>query len=167
MEAAEKWYPVYTNSRAEKKAYEELQKKGIEAYLPLRRTVKQWSDRKKVVEEPLIKSYLFVKIGIKEQAAVLMTRGIARFLYFSGKIASIPQQQIDGLKLLLATEEDLEVLDFEIEPGTKVLVKAGPFKDLTAEAVKYKGKNHVILRLDNLGVAFELKISTAFIEPLV
>ncbi len=60
-----RWYPVYTRSRAEKKAHEELNRKGILSYLPLKKTVKQWSDRKKIVEEPLIKSYLFIILRLQ------------------------------------------------------------------------------------------------------
>src|ERR1700744_1853399 len=96
-----KWYPVYTNPRAEKKAYESLINKGVEAYLPLQRQLKKWSDRKKWVEEPFIKSYLFVRIKEHEQAIVLMTKGVARFIYFSGKITSMPDRQINDLKLLM------------------------------------------------------------------
>ncbi|RYF22137.1 MAG: UpxY family transcription antiterminator [Flavobacteriales bacterium] len=161
-----RWYPVYTNSRAEKKAYQELQKKGIEAYLPLRKEVKQWSDRKKVVEEPLFKSYLFVHISNKEHAEVLMTPGINRFLYFSGKIAVMPDKQMEDLKLLLASGEDLELIDYDIQPGERVLVNAGPFKGMIAELVSIKNKKSLILKLENLGYALEIKTSMAYVEPL-
>jgi len=161
-----RWYPVYTNSRAEKKAYQELQKKGIEAYLPLRKEVKQWSDRKKVVEEPLFKSYLFVHISNKEHAEVLMTPGINRFLYFSGKIAVMPDKQMEDLKLLLASSEDLELIDYDIQPGERVLVNAGPFKGMIAELVSIKNKKSLILKLENLGYALEIKTSMAYVEPL-
>ncbi|RZK67707.1 MAG: UpxY family transcription antiterminator [Pedobacter sp.] len=161
-----KWFPVYTRSRAEKKAYDELLRKGIKAYLPLKKTLKQWSDRKKIIEEPLIKSYLFVHISTKEHSEVLMTNGISRFLYFSGKIASMPDQQIDQLKLLLATDEELEVFDHEIKPGQKVLIKAGPFKDMIAEMVSVHNKQRIILRLDNIGYSIEINTSMAFVEPI-
>ena len=161
-----KWFPVYTRSRAEKKAYDELLRKGIKAYLPLKKTLKQWSDRKKIIEEPLIKSYLFVHISTKEHSEVLMTNGISRFLYFYGKIASMPDQQIDQLKLLLATDEELEVFDHEIKPGQKVLIKAGPFKDMIAEMVSVNNKQRIILRLDNIGYSIEINTSMAFVEPI-
>src|SRR5476649_1703704 len=103
-----KWYPVYTHPRAEKKACQALLKKGIETYLPLQRQLKQWSDRKKWVEEPFIRSYLFVSITDQQQAEVLMTKVIARFIYFSNKIASMPDRQMDELKLLMASPYDLE-----------------------------------------------------------
>lgn len=162
-----RWYPVYTHSRAEKKAYEELNRKAILAYLPLKKTVKQWSDRKKIVEEPLIKSYLFAYISAKEYAEVLMTNGIARFIYFSGKIASIPDQQINELKLLLATDADLEVIDYDIKPGERVLIKAGPFKGVIAELVSVQNKQRIILRLQNMGYSININTSVAFVEPLL
>jgi len=161
-----RWYPVYTRSRAEKKAFDELNRKGIITYLPLHKTLKQWSDRKKFIEEPLLKSYLFVYISSKEYTEVLMTNGIARFLYFSGKVASMPEQQIEHLKRLLATEHDLEVFDYDIKPGQKVLVKAGPFKDMVAELISLKNKQRIILRLANIGYSIDINTSIAFVEPI-
>jgi len=161
-----RWYPVYTRSRAEKKAYEELNRKAILAYLPLKKTVKQWSDRKKMVEEPLIRSYLFAYISAKEYAEVLMTNGIARFIYFSGQIASIPDQQINDLKLLLATDTDLEVIDYDIKPGERVLIKAGPFKGIIAELVSVQNKQRIVLRLQNMGYSININTSVAFVEPI-
>ncbi|WP_025144469.1 UpxY family transcription antiterminator [Pedobacter jeongneungensis] len=161
-----RWYPVYTRSRAEKKAHEELNRKGILSYLPLKKTVKQWSDRKKIVEEPLIKSYLFAYISAKEYAEVLMTNGVARFIYFSSQIASIPDQQINDLKLLLATDADLELIDYDIKPGERVLIKAGPFKGIIAELVSIQNKQRIILRLQNMGYSININTSIAFVEPL-
>jgi transcriptional antiterminator RfaH len=161
-----RWYPVYTRSRAEKKAHEELNRKGILSYLPLKKTVKQWSDRKKIVEEPLIKSYLFAYISAKEYAEVLMTNGVARFIYFSSQIASIPDQQINDLKLLLATDADLELIDYDIKPGERVLIKAGPFKGIIAELVSAQNKQRIILRLQNMGYSININTSIAFVEPL-
>src|SRR5690606_6809165 len=157
-----RWYPVYTNSRAEKKAHQELQKKGIEVYLPLKKELKQWSDRKKIVEEPLFKSYIFVRISNKEYAEVLMTQGISRFLYFSGKIAVMPYKQKEDLKLLMAAGEDLELIAHEIQPGEKVLVHAGPFKGMIAELVSIKNKKSLVLKLENLGYAIQVKTSMAY-----
>lgn len=161
-----RWYPVYTRSRAEKKANEELNRKGIQTYFPLKKVVKQWSDRKKIVEEPLIKSYLFAYISAREYAEVLMTNGVARFIYFSNQVASIPDQQIHDLKLLLATDVDLELIDYDIKPGESVLVKAGPFKGIIAELVSVHNKQRIILRLQNMGYSININTSIAFVEPL-
>jgi len=160
-----KWYPLYTRSRAEKTTQEALAKKNIISYLPLKKVLKQWSDRKKIVEEPLLKSYLFVYISAKEYAEVLMTNGVSRFIYFSGKIASIPDKQLADLKLLLANAKDLEVIEYDISLGEKVLIKAGPFKGIIAELVSLKSKKSIVLRLQDIGYSILINTSMAFIEP--
>lgn len=161
-----KWYPIYTRSRAEKKTQEELTRKNIETYLPLVKVEKQWSDRKKVVEEPLLKSYLFVYISAREYAEVLMTYGVSRFIYFSGKIASIPIKQLEDLKLLLAKNADLELINYDLSLREKVLIKAGPFKGIIAELVSLNNKKSLVLRLENIGCSILIKTTMAHIEPL-
>jgi transcriptional antiterminator RfaH len=159
-----KWYPVYTNPRAEKKALEALMKKGFEVYLPLHRQFKQWSDRKKWVEEPFIKSYLFVHIKEHEQTEVLMTKGVSRFIYFSGKVASMPGRQIDELKLLMASPYELEITEEHLQPGEKISIKAGPLKGLTGEIISYRSQKQLVLRLENLGYSIIVNVSASFIN---
>ena len=159
-----KWYPVYTHPRAEKKAYEALLNKGIEAYLPLHRQLKQWSDRKKWVEEPFIKSYLFVHIKEIEQTEVLMTKGIARFIYFSGKVASMPDRQIQELKLLMASPFELEVTEEDLQPGEKIFIKAGPLKGLNGEIISYRSQKQLALRLEHLGHSIIVHMGASLIN---
>jgi transcriptional antiterminator RfaH len=159
-----KWYPVYTNPRAEKTAYQLLIKKGVEAYLPLQRQLKKWSDRKKWVEEPFIKSYLFVHIKEHEQTEVLMTKGIARFLYFSGKIASMPDRQIEELKLLMASPFELEITEENLQPGEKIIIKAGPLKGMTGEIISYRSQKQLALRLESLGCTIIVHVAASIID---
>lgn len=161
--AVNEWYPVYTNPRAEKRACEALLGKGIEVYLPLQRQLKQWSDRKKWVEEPLIKSYLFVNIAEHQRTDVLTTRGIARFLYFSGRPAIIPERQIQELKMLMASPYELEITEENLQPGEKVIIKAGALKGMKAEIISYRSKKQLILRLDNIGYSVLVNVAASFI----
>jgi transcriptional antiterminator RfaH len=159
-----KWYPVYTHPRAEKRAHQGLTDKGINAYLPLHRQLKQWSDRKKWVEEPFIKSYLFVNISESEQAEVLMTKGITRFIYFSGKIASMPDRQIEDLKLLMASPYELEITENNLQAGEKIMIKAGPLKGMIGEIIAYQSQKKLILRLDNLGCSIIVNVAANIID---
>src|SRR5690606_37050220 len=104
------------NPRAEKRTATELQKRGIKVYLPIQKTLKQWSDRKKWVEEPLFKSYLFVWISHREYDTVLQTYGIVRFIFFSGKVAYVPQQQMEFLQQYLDGQYPVELLP-DIQKG--------------------------------------------------
>ena len=161
-----KWYPVYTQSRAEKKAYQALLNKDIEAYLPLHRQLRQWSDRKKWVEEPLIKSYLFVRIAQQQQTEVLMTTGISRFLYFSGKIASMPDRKIEDLKLLLASPYELEITEERLLPGEKIEIKAGPLKGIRGEIIEYRSQKQLLLRLGDISHSIVVNVSASLIERM-
>lgn len=162
--AVRKWYPVYTQARAEKKAYQALINKGVESYLPLQRQQKQWSDRKKWVEEPFIKSYLFVRITQQQKTEVLMTKGIARFIYFSGEVATMPDRQIDDLKLIMATPYELEITEENLQPGEKVVVKAGPLKGMIGEMISYRSQKQLMLRLENLGCSIIMNVAASIIE---
>ncbi len=159
-----KWYPVHTYPRAEKKACQALINKGIETYLPLHRQLKQWSDRKKWVEEPFIKSYLFVHIKEQQQTEVLMTKGVSRFIYFSGKITSMPQRQIDDLKLVMTSSFELEITEEDLQPGEKVMIKAGPLKGLMGEIISYRSQKQLALRLENLGYSIIIHIAASLID---
>jgi transcriptional antiterminator RfaH len=159
-----KWYPVYTHPRAEKKAFQALTQKGIKAYLPLHRQLKQWSDRKKWVEEPFIKSYLFVYIKEHEQTEVLMTKGISRFIYFSQQITSMPDRQIEELKLLVSSPYELEITEENLQSGEVIVIKAGPLKGMTGEIISYHSQRQLLLRLENLGFSIVVNVAASLIE---
>jgi len=78
-----RWYAVYTRPRWEKKVAGSLTRKKIENYCPFNRVLHQWSDRKKIVLEPLFTSYLFVRISGEEQLAVRQTEGVINFVFSS------------------------------------------------------------------------------------
>jgi len=159
-----KWYPVYTNPKAEKKAHQSLSDKGIETYLPLRRQLKQWSDRKKWIDEPFIKSYLFVHITQQEQTEVLMTKGVSRFIYFGGKVTSMPDKQIEDLKLLMTSAVELEVTEENLLPGEKIVLKAGPLKGMVGEIISYRSQKQLALRLESLGCSVIIHVAASLID---
>jgi transcription antitermination factor NusG len=161
------WHVVYTRSRAEKKAEFELQQKDIETYLPLQRKLRQWSDRKKWVETPLIAGYLFVRISRKEYDIVLQTNHIVSYVRFEGKAAVIPENQIDSLKLMLNQDNiDIDIVQESFEVGQRVEVFAGPLIGLQGKLVKIKGKSKVAIVLEQIGCSAIVEITTENIRNL-
>lgn len=160
------WFALYTKSRNEKKVHALLQARGIESFLPVQKTLKQWSDRKKWVEEPLIRSYVFVCISEREYFDVLNTPGAVRFVFFEGKAAVIPEWQINAIKHILSSGEDVEVTDLHLEPGDRVMITRGPFRNIQGELIRFKGQRKVVLRIDHIGHSLILDISPADLEKL-
>jgi|WetSurMetagenome_2_1015567.scaffolds.fasta_scaffold353133_1 transcription antitermination factor NusG len=159
-----KWHVIYAKSRSEKKVLSELEYKGIEAYLPLQRKLRQWSDRKKWVEVPMISGYVFVCITRKEYDQVLQTNGVVSYVRFEGKAAIIPDQQIEFIKKMLCqVEVDIEVSSDQYIPGDKVEVIVGPLIGLTGTLVSFKGKKRIAVLLEqlNLSLMVDLPLNQA------
>lgn len=166
MENQAHWYAVYTKPRSEKKLADRLSEQGIEAYLPLRRTLRQWSDRKKMVDEPLISSYVFVRIFQEHYFTVLNTAGAVKYIWFSGKPATIPENQIRALKLILDNDPETDCVAANFPKGSCVKVSSGPLKGLTGELQNHAGKNKVVIRLDHIEKAILLTISPNLLETV-
>ncbi|MFZ4547939.1 MAG: UpxY family transcription antiterminator, partial [Bacteroidales bacterium] len=140
-----RWYAAYTKSRTEKKILARLQIAGFEAYLPIRRKRHQWSDRLKWVEEPLIKSYIFIRVNEKDYYNAINTQGLVCYVTFEGKAAPIPDRQIEVLKMLLNEGAEMEVTNERIAAGEKIIVVKGPLVGMPGEMVEYRGKKKVLV----------------------
>lgn len=121
-----KWYPLYTKPRHEIKALEQITELGIEVFLPQIVVVKQWSDRKKKVTEALFKSYIFIHASEYERRRATTCDAVLKSITFDGKIASIPKNEIESLKILVKSPDKLKVLTGVIK-GKIVLIESGPF----------------------------------------
>lgn len=161
------WYVVYTRSRAEKKVMVELGHKGIEGFVPLQKKLRQWKDRKKWVEMPLISGYCFVHISRKEYDVVLQTNNVVSFVRFEGKAAVIPDAQIDALKQMLKQFDfEVTVSPEDFEPGKKVEVIEGPLLGLRGELLEARGKHKFILRITQITSTFSVEIPASQLSLL-
>jgi transcriptional antiterminator RfaH len=162
----EKWYALYTRPRAEKLVFQRLIEEGIETFLPLQKTYRMWSDRKKLVEKPLLSSYIFVKTKKKSFPKVYKVPGVVKFVSFEGQPVSIPQNQIDNLRLLINSDAEIEVSSDKFAQGDNVVVVSGSLIGLTGELIRIGSKNRVVVRIDRLDQNLILKIPKAFLRKV-
>lgn len=123
------WFALYTKPRSEFKAAEQIGEVDVQLYLPTITRIKQWSDRKKKVTEPLIRGYIFIYANEKERVLSLERPAIVKCIFDQGRPAKIPEWQIDNLKRMLESKADLTIKE-GLPVGTKVLIKDGPFADV-------------------------------------
>jgi len=164
--AVPKWYAIYTNPRAEKQVHTRLLETGVESFLPIQKTYRQWSDRKKLVEKPLLSSYVFVKVVPREFPAVYKTSGVVKFVSFEGQPVSIPQNQIDNLRLLVNSDADIEVTGEALIKGDNVKVMSGSLIGLTGELISINGKKKVVVRVDRLDQNIIVTIPVTFLQKI-
>jgi transcription antitermination factor NusG len=145
-----KWYAVYTKPRWEKKVHKLFDEKGLENYCPLNKVRKKWSDRIKVVEEPLFKSYIFVKISEAEKTKVRMTNGVVNFVYWQGKPAVVKEKEINIIKKFLYEYENVTAEPVTLRSDMKIKIQQGMFMDNEA-TIKKVLNNKVQVIIESIG----------------
>jgi len=164
-EQNKKWIAVYTKPRHEKTVEKELQKKGFEVYLPLLKQRRKWSDRKKWVEFPLFRSYIFVKTEIKNALFVLQTLGVVKVVKFGGEVAVIQNDSIQAIKLMIEGGYRPEATDYFVK-GDPVEVKDGPLKGLVGEVIRVDNHDRLLVRVDAIQHSVSVQINRAFLKSV-
>lgn len=162
------WHALYVHSRAEKKVYERLVEMGFEAYLPLITKMKRWSDRMKKVEEPLFKSYLFVRSDEKRHFEVLSIPGVTRFISFERKAVVVPENQIKAVMRYCDdyVEDDPQTDNQELHEGQLVMITSGELMGLTGRLAPINNKKRLIVYIESVGRYIPVNISRTKVEPV-
>lgn len=151
MEIKKTWYAVYTRPRWEKKVASMLQEKGIENYCPINKVTRQWSDRKKIVHEPVFKGYVFVRLQEEKKWEVKEVNGILNFVYFLGKPAKIRDEEIDTIRRFLNEFNDVQVESKGLVVNSEVRIKQGVMMNYHGVVVEVLG-NRAVVKIDTLDI---------------
>ena len=160
----EKWIAVYTKSRHEKVVIQELENKNIEAYCPIFKERRQWSDRKRWVEFPLFRSYVFAKIELKNSLYVLQAMGVHHIIKFQGNISIIPDEIIQNIKSMVDGGFTIEQVEYFVK-GDEVIVVDGPLKGMDGIVVKIKNENKLVLKVAAIQQAIAVQIHPGYLKP--
>jgi transcription antitermination factor NusG len=160
------WYALYTKPRWEKKVAQLLEERGIENYLPLQKVLKQWSDRKKWVSEPLFRSYIFVHIMPDQYLPSLQTAGVVRFVTFEKKAVVIPPVQIEAIKTYIQTGEELIQETPDAKTGDHVVVMRGTLKGLEGTLVQISKKKRLRIMIEGIQQSLHIKVPLSYIKVI-
>jgi transcription antitermination factor NusG len=148
---SKKWFALYTKPRWEKKVNTLLSDKGVECYCPLNRVKRKWTDRIKAIDEPLFKSYVFVKVYDTERTKVRLTNGVINFVYWNGKPAIVKEKEIQTIKRFLDEHDAVQVRPMELAPNQTVVITSGAFMDQQAVVLDVN-KKEVKVAILSLGL---------------
>lgn len=166
---AKHWHALYVRSRSERKVLSQLEEMGVEAYLPLITRIKQWSDRRKKIEEPLFKSYVFVHSSYRQYYDILNVYGVVRFVTFEHHAVIVPDKQIVAIKKYiddpLDDEQALKKND-DLRVGQKVRITNGPLQGLIGKLVSIDNKRRLVIYIESVGRVLPVSIARAKVEPV-
>jgi len=152
------WYVVYTKTRAEKKTALLLNKMEITCYCPTRREVRQWSDRRKKVDVPVLPSMVLVRIPEQERVRVFECPLTTRYLFMDGKPAVVKEEEVQALKESLEQGVILEHEVTPLVPGERIDLSEFGF-EAQEGTIKYVSSNHVWIVMESLGFVVKLRLA--------
>jgi transcription antitermination factor NusG len=154
----QKWYVAYTFPRSEKKVQTKLATLGIESYLPMYESLREWSDRKKKLIVPLFPNYLFIYISDKKRHETFAVREIVKYVSFEGKPATISNSIIESLQNVLNENTEVSVENY-VKAGDPVIISQGPFTGTEGVVVNQNGKTRLIIQIASLQRSVSINIS--------
>lgn len=158
------WIALYTRARHELKIAEQINRLGFEAYVPLRREIHRWSDRKKWVEVPLIPSYVFVHIDLRDYFQVFTVPGIVWPIMFHGRIARIRDHEIELLRCATKSEEEVTVSTQDYRVMDDVEITGGLFVGRYGKVVMSGSKYKISIRIEELEYSVVIELPKADIR---
>lgn len=162
--APEAWFVLQVRYRFEKKVEVQLSGKGMDVFLPLRKENRAWTDRKKVVTVPLFPGYAFVRSAksLALRLLILQTAGVMGFVSFAGTAATVPQKQIDDLRLLLAREVPFSLYPF-VKAGQRVRIRGGALDGMQG-LLTQREKGKLVISIDSIQRSLAIEIQGYEVE---
>ena len=152
------WFALYTKPRAEKKVFKELQSKDMEVYLPMRKELRQWSDRKKWIDVPIINSYIFVRIRMADYRQVFESKGVVSYVSRKGKAVVIPNREIEAMQRAVNSKLSINVEASTVQKGQTITITSGPLKGITGEVMEIQGARKFFLRISHIGYSLVVNL---------
>jgi transcription antitermination factor NusG len=158
------WYAIYTRPRHEKQLFEELTNRNIEAFLPTYKIRRRWSDRYKLVEEPLFRNYLFVRMTWDRHVDALRLYGAVGFVIFDGRPAEIPGNEIEAIRRLVSSNLPYNPHPY-LKVGRRVSVTSGPLEGCEGVLTRKKGLTRLVLSIHLLQQSVVAEVDAECVEP--
>lgn len=160
------WYAVKTRPRWEKKIAQILDTKGIVNYCPLNKVVKQWSDRKKIILEPIFKGYVFIQIEEQKKWDVKGIDGILNYVYWLGKPAIIREAEINIIKKFLNEFSEVTIEEMGLRVNQKVRVRQGVLMNYEGVLLELSG-NKAYVRIESMGLQLSAHFDKSNLENII
>lgn len=153
MKLIKGWYVLYVKTKHERKINDAIAELGIEVYLPLKTTLRKWSDRTKKVTTPLISNYVFVNIqSPKDFYEALNVNNAFCYIKFGSRYARVLESEIKAMKLFLNSKDVMDTNICERIPsvGEKVNIQYGPLEGLECEIISINNINKILVRIESI-----------------
>lgn len=159
------WNAIYTRHQHEKIVADNLNRIGVEVFLPTYNVIRQWTDRKKCLSLPLFSCYVFLRNCFEQRWEILSTPGVHSFVMFAGRPAPIPDLEIEAIRKAAMSGLRIEPHPF-LRCGDRVRVSSGPLAGTEGVLVRRKGSYRLVLSLQLLAKSIAVEVDAFSVQPL-
>ena len=159
------WFALHTRSRHEKISAISLQQKGYEDFLPLYRSLRRWSDRRKEVELPLFPGYVFCRLDPLNRMPILSTPGVLSIVGAGKNPVAVEEAEISALQAMVRSGLDAQPWPF-LQAGQRVQIEAGPLEGVEGILLSVKNSSRLILSVSLLQRSVAVEIDRCSVRPL-
>lgn len=159
------WHVVHTLAHREKQVAEQMQALRIECFLPLYRSLRRWSDRKKELHLPLFPGYVFARAALEQRRRILQLAGVAGFVNFQGTPAPVPDVEIAAMRQSLRGNLCVEPYPY-LPLGRRVRVHSGPLAGREGILLARKGGLRLVLSIHLIQRSVAVEVNADEIEPV-
>jgi transcription antitermination factor NusG len=163
--AESRWFAAYTSPRHEKHVSQQMQRRGIQNFLPLYKSIRRWKDRRKELDLPIFPGYLFVRMALRERLSVLQVPGVVQLVSFQGRPTPLPDAEIEMLQRQLSQSGRLQPHPF-LTVGRRVRVTNGPMAGMEGILARKKDKFRVVLSIELIQRSVAVEVDLSDIDPV-
>ena len=158
-----RWYVFYTYPKFERKVHLYLQKENFESFLPLHWVVRQWSDRRKRLQVPLLPNYIFVNVECNRIFDILKIPKIIRCVTFNGEPSFLKQTEVDWLKMIVENNYPFEI-STNLEIGDPVVITKGTLTGMEGILSEERGSCRFVVEIEALQQFVLVNIPAEYLE---
>jgi transcription antitermination factor NusG len=159
------WYALTVKHQHERPIEAALAHKGFEAFAPMYRSRRQWSDRTKEIDLPLFAGYVFCRFPHQAKARVLNTPAIWRMVEFGGRPAAVPDADIEAIRTIVNSRLPVRPWP-HLKPGDRVRVEHGPLRGVEGVLLKEKDAVELIVSVELLQRSIAVRIEATSVVPV-
>ena len=158
------WYVLYTKGRHEKFVESQLLQKGIEAFTPKVTLRRKWSDRAKLIKEPLFKSYCFARFSLYDKIKLISQQGVVTVVHFKEQYIPVPESVINSLKILTENKVKLDPCPY-VKVGNRIVIKKGPLKGVEGFILEKRNRNtSLVVSVDAIASSVQCIVDIDFVD---
>jgi transcription antitermination factor NusG len=160
-----RWYAAYVCANHEKRVLEQLERRSVEAFLPVYESLRRWKDRRVRLARPLFPGYVFVHMALRDRLEVMRISSVVCLVGCNGRATPLPDVEIETLKKGLAAGVRGKPHPY-LTVGRRVKLKSGPLAGMQGILLRRKGNYRLVISIEQIRRSVLVDADTADVEPL-